>query len=106
MENGNVVQGILKSMEDTKDPEYGASFEKTVKATAEDFVLFMKAVYPRVKIEKHEGEMQLFYRGRNHLGTYVAQSGVGYFGGIRIGSKNPMLKPGKPQVKNAFHYEG
>ena len=111
MENDSVVQSILKSMEDTKDPEYGAVFEKTVKATVEDFVHFIEAVYPRVKIHPYSSDSsreasQLFYSGRTHVGTYVTKNGVGYFGGSRMGSKNPMRKPGKPQVKNPFKYSG
>jgi hypothetical protein len=99
------VQNILNNMENTNDPISGSVFEKRVKASFEDFVQFLLSRFPGLQItqaEETKSQTFLFYNGGNHVGTYNADDKAGFFGGIRIGSKNPWLKPGEPAIINAF----
>jgi len=103
------VQYILENMKDTADPVEGAAFEKTVETSFEDFCAFMLSAYDNVTMEKHTeagSELYLFYNGdkaTDHIGSYIPFKKSGCFGGIRVGSKNSMRKPGDPDVKNPFN---
>jgi hypothetical protein len=99
------TQNILKNMENTKDPISGSVFEKRVKASFDDFVQFLLFRFPGLQViqdEKATPKIFYFYNNGNHVGTYNAGDKSGYFGGIRIGSENPWLKPGDPSVINAL----
>jgi len=100
---------ILEKMVDTEDPKAGAVFEKMVQTDLVEFDAFMKEVYPSVKgVTDSEGEFFMViynHRNKGHVGTFVFQRGVGYFGGSRIGSENPMRKPGDPLLKDPFRYK-
>ena len=106
----NAVQNILDNMCNTDDPIQGAVFEKKVETTLEDFCLFILSSYNHVTMERRKAEdgneFFTFYdgnRAENHIGTYIPFKKTGLFGGIRVGSKNPMRKPGDPDVKEPFN---
>ena len=103
---------VLKMAIDTDDPKVGAVFEKKVETDLESFCLFMLTYYRNVTME-HINEngvcVHLFYNGdgaTDHVGSYIVNpkfgKAHGCFGGSRIGSQNPWLKPGDPLLKNPF----
>jgi hypothetical protein len=99
------VRDILKKMKDTDDPLGGSVFEKRVKASFEDFVQFLLYRFPALQITQEveeKNQLLLFYNGGDHVGSYNANTKIGFFGGTRISSQNRWLKPGEPLIKNAF----
>jgi hypothetical protein len=99
------VQSIISEMQDTEDPIVGAVFEKRIETSFENFVLFLLSRFPALQItrgDKEKSRIFLLYNGGDHVGTYNTDNKAGVFGGIRIGSQNPWLKPGAPSIKNPF----
>jgi hypothetical protein len=99
------VQRIIDKMQDTEDPIVGAVFEKRIETSFENFVLFLLSRFSNLQITQAEesgSRSFLLYDGNNHVGTYNPDSKAGFFGGIRIGSKNLWLKPGDPLIENPF----
>jgi hypothetical protein len=99
------VQRVIDKMQDTEDPVVGAVFEKRIETSFEDFVLFLLSRFPALQITRADEEKSrifLLYDGNDHVGTYNTDNKAGFFGGIRIGSQNPWLKPGAPSIKNPF----
>ena len=101
-----IVSEILAIAQDTEDPVDGSVFEKMAHTDAAAFDAFMNAVYRDVDVShaSENGRLSLYYSGNKHVGTYVVNTGIGYFGGSRVGSKNPWRKPGDPEVDNSFEY--
>jgi len=105
------IQGILDNMRDSDDPIEGAVFEKTVETSFEDFCAFMLSAYSPVTMERqmeNGNTLYLFYNGdraADHIGTYIPFKNTGCFGGLRVGSKNPWLKPGDPLLKDPLCFE-
>jgi len=104
-----VVRNILDKMRDTDDPIVGAVFEKSVKTSFGKFCVFMLTTYKHLTMETEKGNgasIYLFYNSDDatgHVGTYIPSKKSGYFGGSRVGSKNPMRNPGDPDVKEPFN---
>ena len=100
---------VIEKMVDTEDPVDGAVFEKMVETDAETFDSFIKACYPSaIGVTEKEGDnfMVIYnHEEKGHVGTYVITRKIGYFGGSRVGSKNPFRKPGDPDVENPFCFE-
>ena len=103
----SILDEILETMRDTEDPKVGSVFEKEVKTDIADFDVFMKVVYPGSvgTTSNDNGVFLIMYHnaGKGHVGTYNFSERTGWFGGSRIGSENPWLKPGTPLVNNPFH---
>jgi len=100
---------IIERMVDTEDPVDGAVFEKMVETDAETFDSFIKACYPSVKstVYQEDGDLRTIYMDeeKGHVGSFIHNKNIGYFGGSRVGSKNRWRKPGSPDVENPFCFE-
>lgn len=102
----NAKESIIAKMEDTEDPVIGAVFEKKVKTDFVEFNEFMFHIFPDVKqYRQRDGAEYItsFFCKGKHAGSLVNDK-QGYFGGTRIGSKNPYHNPGEPFVKEPFIY--
>ena len=102
------VQYVLDNMYNSKDPIEGAVLEKNVKVPFEDFCTFLLITYKNIAIEAHVEagtKSYLFYYNNGLIGTYVPYKKLGCFGGIRIGSKNPLRKTADSYVKNPFKFD-
>jgi hypothetical protein len=85
----------------------GAVFEKQARVDFLVFDDFIEAGYPgfTARIEREgSGKKYVLYYSREgkHVGTYVFNDRTGYFGGTRIGSRNPWRKFDEPLVKESF----
>jgi len=109
MKDKTITGYILEKMVDTDDPKFGAVFEKTVKTDSIGFDIFMKTVHPLsqgITSTDEPGVLLILYHDKDnkHIGTFNHNNGEGYFGGSRVGSQNPWLKPSDPPVKDPFVY--